>query len=815
MLKLGRATTHMLLALCALGSSVPVLGQQISGSISGVVKDSQDAVISNAKVILLNQQQGNTREQNTGADGSFVFTPLQPGTYTVTVESSGFKKYEQKDIRLFASDRIGLGDLVLTLGGVSETVTVEATAVQIQATSAERAGVLTTRQIVDLAQRERSYLSFIRTLPGIVQTGNNIGDIMANGTRGNQNNLTVDGVTNIDTGSNGGQLATTNIDSVAEVKVISGAAPAEFGRSSGAQVQVVTKSGTRDFHGTGYWFHRHEGLNANSWRNNIDGRQRPYYRYNTQGLNIGGPAFIPKLFNRNRDKLFFFIGLEWQEQLVPQDLRNVTVPTALERQGNFTQSFEGGGRPVFVRDPLRTGACDATDQTACFPGNIIPANRINADGQRILNFYPLPNAAGKSFDYNYQSQFSDTYPRKERIFRGDYNINEKWLTYGRFIKTASSTNKNYGQWNADYNIPFSAMNFGDPGWSFVQNVTTVINPTLTNEFVFGSSKNVLNIDPVDNTFSRSALGLTYNMPYADADPLGLIQNWRFGGVPNGPFTGFNGTPFRNFNHTFDYTDNVSKIQGAHTLKFGIYLHKSNKDQTAFTPANGNIWFDRDANNPGDTNWAWANALLGNYQRLEQASVVLNGQYRYWNVEWYGQDSWRVNSKLTLNYGLRFYYMQPQYDKALQTSSFNPALYDPSARAVLMQPRRLENGTVVAVNPVTGQQGPRALIGSLVNTGGSGFVNGLYANGMGQAGKNYPKGLINNSGVLYAPRLGIAYNFLSKTVLRAGGGVFYDRFQGNPVFDMLPNPPSTARPQFYYGNLANIPSSSEGVFFRLA
>src|SRR5262249_29566170 len=150
------------------------------------------------------------------------------------------------------------------------------------------------------------------------------------------------------------------------------------------------------------------------------------------------------------------IGWEWQNQLVPQGLRNVTVPTEPERKGDFSLSREGGGTPVVVRDPLNSGMQ--------FPNNLIPPSRLDPDGVKILNFYPLPNAAGRNPIFNYQSQFSDTYPRREQIYRGDYQISEKWRVYSRFIKTYSQTNKNYGQWNADYNIPFSAMNFGNPGW---------------------------------------------------------------------------------------------------------------------------------------------------------------------------------------------------------------------------------------------------------------------------------------------------------------------------------------------------------------
>ncbi len=654
---------------------------------------------------------------------------------------------------------------------------------------------------MDLAMTGRNFLDLARTIPGVVYTGG-LGGIQANGNRGNQNNLTLDGVTNVDTGSNGGMLATTNIDMIAEFKVITNSQPAEFGRSSGAQINVVTKSGTQDFHGTGYLFHRHEGLNANSWRNNIENKPRQFYRYNYAGYNIGGPAYIPGKLNKNKDKLFFFVGMEWQNQLVPQGLRNVTVPTEAERNGDFSQTHESGGSPVIIKDPLTK---------APFPDNKVPGSRINADGQKILKWYPMPNALGVNPGYNYQSQFSDTYPRREYIYRGDYQISDKWRAYARYIKTYSQTNKNYGQWNADYNIPFAPMNFGDPGWSFISNVTTIINPTLTNEFIFGSSKNILNIDPVDDTFSRKKLNLSYKMPFPDADKLDLVQNWRWN-VPNAPFTSFAGTPFRNFNHTYDITDNVAKVAGSHTFKAGIYMQKSLKDQTATTSINGDIYFDRDGNNPGDTNWAFSNAIIGNFQRLRQSNVVLNGQYRYWNVEWFVQDNWRATSKFTLDYGIRFYYIQPQYDEALQTSSFNPALYNGASAAVLMQPGKDASGNTVAINPLTGEIAPKALTGAIVNTG-KGFVNGLYANGMGRAGQDgYPKALINGTGLHYAPRLGVAYQFAPKTVFRAGAGIFFDRMQGNPVFDMLPNPPSTNKPEFYYGNLASIPPASAGVYF---
>jgi hypothetical protein len=766
------------------------------------VRDPQQAVVAGAKVVVISQTQGAVREVTTGSDGSFTVTPLMPAVYNLTIEAPGFKKFERKDIKIFANDRISLPDLLLEVGSVTESVVVEGTAVALQTQSAERAGVITGRQVVDLAMSNRQILDAVRIIPGIVYTGG-LGGIQANGNRGNQNNFTLDGVNNVDTGSNSGTHTDVNLDIIAEFKVITNSQPAEFGRSAGAAINVVTKGGTNEFHGVGYWFHRHEGLNANNWRNNLENRSRQLQRRNWFGYNLGGPVPLPGNFNRNRDKLFFFFGQEFRKQLLPNNLRNVTVPTELERRGDFSQSREGDGSPVRILDPL--------NNKQPFPGNVIPQNRLTPDGVKILSFYPLPNALGVAPDFNYQSQISESAPMQQEIYRGDYNINEKWRAFARFIQDHREENKPYGQWNADFNIPFSRMNFGTPAWSFISNVTTVINPTLTNEFIFGTSRNDLNIDPVDDTFSRDKLGLSYQMPFPNADPLKLVQNWRFGGVPNGPFTGFNGTPFRNYNHIWEFTDNISKVMSGHTIKAGLYIHYSQKDQTAFTSVNGNIWFDRDGNNPGDTNWAFANALLGNYREVQQSNVVHNGMYRNYNVEWYAQDNWKVTRKLTLDLGMRFAWIQPQYDAAGLTSSFNPRLYDPASAAVLVRPVRNAAGQVVGQNPITGELVPGALIASIVNTG-RGFVNGVYANGMGrEADDTYPQGLMRDRGIHFAPRLGIAYRFTDKTVVRAGGGIFYDRFQGNPVFDMLPNPPSTQSPRFFYGALSGLASAS-GTFF---
>jgi Carboxypeptidase regulatory-like domain len=777
-------------------------GQVTSGSIAGVVKDSSGALVPNAKVTITSQEQGFSRTLTTGSDGSFFADPLQPGTFTLTIEAQGFKRQVRKDVRLFANDHLAISDISLEVGGTAETVTVSGEAVQLQTEDAMRSGVLTGSQTVNLALNGRNYLDLLKTVPGIVSDFNGqvagpggIGDIHANGQRGDQNNVELDGIGNIDTGSNGTQHTSLNVDAVAEFRVITNSESAEFGRSVGAAVNIISKGGTRDFHGTGYWFHRNEGLNADSWINNAQGIPRKKYRYNYQGYNIGGPVYIPGHFNKDKQKLFFFFGQEWQRQLVPGSQHNVTVPTPLERMGDFSQTHDGSGVPVIITDPS-TGKP--------FMDNMIPKSQQDANGIKILNFYPQPNVTGHP-DYNYTSQLSSGYPRRQEVYRGDWNISDKWRFFARVVKDTDVQILPYGQWNASYNIPFGTLAFGQPAYSTVANVTTVINPSLTNELVFGFSHNNLFENLTSDAFSNAKLGLTIPLPFPKASPQDLIPNFHYN-VPNSPTTDFAGTPFINYNNTMEWHDNLSKVLGAHRLKAGIYWQRSAKDQTATVPANSTIDFSRNASNPGDTNWAFSNALIGNFNTFQQANHVLNGQYRYNNVEWYALDSWKVTPKLTVEYGMRFYIVQPQYDQVLQTSSFNPGLFTSSGTAVLYQ----KTASGLALNPITGQTAPAAFISALVPGTGT-LTNGLYTNGIGQAGKNYPRGLIDSRGVQYAPRLGVAYNIFPQTVIRAGGGIFYDRLEGNPIFDQLGNPPGTSQPQIFYGNIETA-ASTPGIFF---
>src|SRR5262245_62602201 len=364
-------TALFLLFISLSAFSFSAFAQNTSGSITGGVQDASGAVIPGAQIKLINQEQGVTRETITNEAGIYLFSALPAATYTVTAELPGFKTYKKTDVKLFVNDRMGLPPIVLEVGSQNESVNVEAEAVQLETVTAERSGVVTGRQMLDIALNGRDFTRLLKTVPGAPADAVS-GSTTFNGQRANQNNFTVDGQTVTDSGVNQQFAYRISMDAIAEFKVSTTSQTAEFGRNSGAQVQVASKSGTSDFHGGGYWFKRHEGWNANSFINNRSATPRQVYRFLTTGYNVGGPAV--------KDKVFFFLSHEWGRQKTPPAPRFVTVPTAAERTGDFSQTRDGAGIPVIIKDP-QTGQP--------FEGNKIPANRITPFGQQVLNWLPM------------------------------------------------------------------------------------------------------------------------------------------------------------------------------------------------------------------------------------------------------------------------------------------------------------------------------------------------------------------------------------------------------------------------------------------
>ncbi len=805
------------------------IAQTTSGSITGTVTDPNQAAIANATVRITEESKSFTLSATTDGEGRFVFPQVPPGTYKMLIEAGGFKKLERAGVLLVANDKLTLGDLVLQVGGASETVTITAEATLVQAESGERSYAVQGEVVRNIAVNGRNFAALAVISQGLVPVNTPSGDsrvdditqISANGLRMSANNLQIDGVATVDTGNNG-QLVQVTLDAIAEFKVLTSNYQAEYGRSAGAQISAVTRSGTKDFHGSFYAFRRHDGLNANTWINNhtpskdAAGNSRnftpkPKLDQRDIGYTIGGPVWIPKVFNESKDKLFFFFSQEYQHRLTPPaGPTRVTVPTALERAGDFSKSVDSSGNPFpYIRDYTTNLPCNASDTRGCFQdGGVlgkIPQNRLYQTGLNILKLYPMPNTSGVGF--NYITEEPTSAPQRQDLIRMDWNISNNWRANGKYLFYKNSPTQPYGSFVLGTNMPDFATDFPNNRYGVTGTVTGSLNTTTVLEVTFGQSHNSIDILPHNPNFNRTALNLT-GIPLLFKDPVQLDLPPQFifngGRIANGPNIGSNNAPFHNFNTTRDLAGSVSKIWGPHNAKFGVFWQNSFKPQSSFANNNGQYNFVDNASNPFDTGFGFANAAIGVYNQFTQASVYAVGEYRYNNVEWYAQDNWKLTSRLTLDYGMRFYWIQPQFDESSQTANFLPDQYSAANAPRLYQPA-IVNGVRVGIDPVTGQQVAGTYIGRIVPGTGKLTASGVPINGVFQAGQGIEQGLYRNRGVHFAPRFGFAYDVRGdqRLVVRGGAGAFYDRPQGNTVFDLVQNPPTTLQTTLFFGRMQDV------------
>ena len=385
-MRLSRSGRHALgwavaIGLCLLAAA-PVAAQTTSASIFGQVKDSQGGVLPGATVTLTSRTQGNTATATTDAEGRFIFPIVRPDLYSLKVVMQGFKTLERTNVQVGANDKFSAGSMTLEVGAITEEVSVSGRVSELQAQSGERSFTLESEAIKGIASNGRQLFNYALLVPGIVATGTNpgnevgdLGGISVNGQRETSNNMTIDGVANIDTGNNAGNMATTNTEAIGEFKVLTNSYQAEYGRAVGAQVQMVTKSGTQSFHGSGYWFGRRSDWNANTWTNLRAGApapvgngsviEPPASKRDDYGYTIGGPIYIPGVFNTDKKKLFFFWSQEFEKRTSPPSQHTARVPTALERAGDFSQSVDNSGNPYpYIRDYTTGLPCNSATRAA-------------------------------------------------------------------------------------------------------------------------------------------------------------------------------------------------------------------------------------------------------------------------------------------------------------------------------------------------------------------------------------------------------------------------------------------------------------------
>lgn len=759
----------------------PAFPQAITGSISGSVLDTSGSAVAGAAARLVNIATHVERRAVTNDAGDFVFSGVDPGEYRLDVQAAGFKTFERTGITLTASERLSAGALRLELGAVEERVTVAAQGAAVQTVSAERSAAITSSQVENLLVYGRTITSLVALAPGVVDpvgaASRNVGGGSATnfnvlGNRAAENNFTVDGVTLTAVGGAPNGTFGISSEAVAEVKVLLSNYQAEYGRLSGSNVEMVTKSGARDFHAMGMYYKRHEEFNANNFFNNRLGIAKKINRFNDFSYNVGGPVYIPGHFNASRDKLFFF----WNHEILPgksaSALYQVTMPTALERTGDFSQSVDVSGKSIPITDPT-------THQP--FPGNRIPANRLDPNGTALLSFFPLPNFLNTAIskgNYNYVTQWSGSSPLQMFTLKPDYYIGSKdALSASLNAQFSSGDAPNGGQMTAQFPI-FQSVTRGESGMAAIH-YRHIFSPTMVNEFMIGYA---WTFGPIDYTaaglkgLQRTTYGFKAGELNPANNPLDLLPGMSFGGIVGAASLSYDGRfPFNGARNVDDISDNLSKTAGAHTVKAGFFLERQRqRDGPWATNFAGVFDFGRNVNNPLDSGDAFANAVLGNFNSYTEATSRPVSKIYSRSADWFVQDTWRITRKLTLDYGVRFNWFEPFWNFNNQMAGFVPSLYDPAQQVSLIRPA-VVNGARVGQNPVTGETYPSALIG-FVAPGIGNPTNGMIVT---TQSPNYPRALSENSGVLTAPRIGFAYDPFGdgKTAIRGGFGMFYNRILG--------------------------------------
>lgn len=806
----------LLLALWASFSELSA--QSVSGRISGTIVDPQNAVIVGAEVVMVNEGTGERQTRSSNEAGVFSFPSLPPGSYTIRATQTGFVPKERKGLALSADGSISLGSIALAIGAVTDSVQVETSGTMVELDRSGQSQVVTNAQMKTLMAASRDVMSVMKVLPGVSQQsfgqnqsigGSISGSELNNfsGTRAKWNSVKLDG----QPGQNLDQMNRFSVpiawDAVEEVTVQPNSYLAEHGRSSGVHINVVSKSGTNEFHGSGYVFRRHEQFNASNFFNNRDGLPRPIGRYTSYGASVGGPI--------KRDKLFFFFSQEFWRVTQAAPIQRTTLPTDLEKRGDFSQSVEQNGRLIVVIDPVTRKP---------LPGNIIPAGQTDKHGLAMLSVMPTPNSPATFLaqGFNNIMQQRIEIPKKQTQFKIDWlptskdriSVRPRWFDQDLRGQTGvcCSVNANFEIQPHHYNFLNRAL-----AVTWTRTVTANFVNELSGGWFTSQEKGNLTEQFDLSKYKLENNGLA-GLPqlFPDANTANLSPGMQYVGVPNAPSLTYDDrTPIAARDDRLNLQDQLNWLKGTHNVKAGVFFESQYASEGprigSSADLGGRFLFNRDANNPLDTNHPFANAAYGVFREYRQASRYSNGAANMYLFEWFVQDSWKATRHLSLDFGLRLsrftdYRLRNPDGAALDLGRYNLAnaarLYEPA----------LSGSVRVARNPITGATLPAVFIGAFVPNAGN-PLNGMVVGGVPEL-KN---GFRGNPPVQVQPRFGFAYDFAGKgnTVVRGGIGVYkqaiFSSGEGIISSSVVTAPPIVNVPNLFFGTIPSLRTVGSASF----
>jgi hypothetical protein len=791
-----------------------MLAQSDLSSVSGTVTDPSGAVVSRASVTLTSEATGTVLKTSTNASGFYTIPGLAPGKYTITIEAKGFERLVSSNNNLDPSLPTTT-DLHLSVGADTQQVTVEAAETTLEADSATLGRSITSKQVDSLPVNGRNPIYVALTKAGVTSAptspttangtgaGSNLssfnfstglGAIQINGGRERDNLISYDGAVAVRIRASGDSVGVVDLDAVQQVQVLTANYAAEYGRSIGGQIRIITRSGTNQFHGSLYEYIQNPVLNANTWVRNHSGQANnasptyPYllktnhvlpFTYNQFGFNVSGPLFVPHVLPRG--KVFFL----YSEAFVHynQTVNNpVTVPNPSFRTGDFS-SLLAGATPKYIRDPTSGLPCSATGTGGgCFPGNIIPQNRLSANGVGLLSIFPTPTPNFQVGSANLLQVAK--YPATQQIDTGNLDIIPDDKDYIRFRLTHFF----YHEDN-----PFSAAYDTVPRLYDRPNETASIDyvrtfsSKMTNEVLVTASHDAarLSIDTSGTAYNgagpayaRNSYGINYPFLFPGTKDLpNKIPTVKFDTTSS--ITPMDGStyPSHSQGEIYDFADTFTRVVGDHTIRAGFLYERSGEnddDQIAFSTStagqtnNQNGQFDFSTSNPNTSGYDIADAVLGNYYTYSEVGARDETPYRGNLYEFFAQDSYKVTPKLHLEYGIRYSSIHPYYSLYNNAGSFDPAFYNPA--------------TAVHVNTSTGN--PIADSGDPLDgtvLWGNGFTSNAASHVAAAASGQYsnlfdnlPRGFTHVQKLLFQPRVGIAYAVNPKTVVRSGFGRYVNR-----------------------------------------